>query len=183
MWWQDLLWGFWNGLTAWIVLIAHVFGAWSEFPFYNSARAGNWYDFGFLLGMGSPVLGGGLGARSRRRLGQPPSWWQRVTGAITIESRGIDLRGLRRIKIRSWGQCISGASLSARARSLWVRPGFRAVDYSSPPREHVMRKDLVIVGRSRHRRGLPLRRALGGRSRERAAAGNPCQWVGWPSSI
>ena len=62
MWWQDLLWGFWNGLTAWIVLIAHVFGFWSEFPFYNSARAGNWYDFGYLLGMGSPVLGGGLGA-------------------------------------------------------------------------------------------------------------------------
>ena len=40
MWWQDLLWGIWNGLTAWIVLIAHVFGQWSEFPFYNSARAG-----------------------------------------------------------------------------------------------------------------------------------------------
>jgi hypothetical protein len=67
VWWQDLLWGFWNGLTAWIVLIAHVFGFWSEFPFYNSARAGNWYDFGYLLGMGSPVLGGGLGARGRSR--------------------------------------------------------------------------------------------------------------------
>ncbi len=23
----------WNGLTAWIVLIVHVFGAWSDFPF------------------------------------------------------------------------------------------------------------------------------------------------------
>ncbi|KQR80668.1 hypothetical protein ASF98_17855 [Arthrobacter sp. Leaf337] len=66
MWWQDLLWGFWNGFTAWIVLIAHVFGAWAEFPFYNNARAGNWYDFGFLLGMGSPLLGG-LGARGGRR--------------------------------------------------------------------------------------------------------------------
>jgi hypothetical protein len=66
MWWQDLLWGIWNGITAWIVLIAHVFGAWGEFPFYNSARAGNWYDFGFLLGMGSPLLGG-LGARGGRR--------------------------------------------------------------------------------------------------------------------
>ena len=67
MWWQDLLWGFWNGLTAWIVLIAHVFGAWSEFPFYNSARAGNWYDFGFLLGHGIARAGRRLGARSRRR--------------------------------------------------------------------------------------------------------------------
>ncbi len=36
-----------------------------EFPFYNTGRAGNWYDFGFLLGMGSPLLGG-LGARGRR---------------------------------------------------------------------------------------------------------------------
>ena len=69
MWWQDLLWGIWNGLTAWIVLIVHVFGQWSEFPFYNTARAGNWYDFGFLLGVGSPFLGGlgARGARSRSR--------------------------------------------------------------------------------------------------------------------
>ena len=25
MWWQDVLWGLWNGLMAWIVLITHVF--------------------------------------------------------------------------------------------------------------------------------------------------------------
>ena len=30
MWWQDLLWGVWNGITAWVVLIAHVFGAWEQ---------------------------------------------------------------------------------------------------------------------------------------------------------
>ena len=47
------------------LLIAHVFGAGSEFPFYNTARSGNWYDFGFLLGMGSPVLRGpGLPVRA-----------------------------------------------------------------------------------------------------------------------
>jgi hypothetical protein len=40
VWWQDLLWGFWNGLTAWIVLIVHVFGGWKGFPFYNGARSG-----------------------------------------------------------------------------------------------------------------------------------------------
>jgi hypothetical protein len=57
MWWHDLLWGLWNGLTAWIILIAHVFGAWERFPFYDVARSGNWYDFGFLLGAGSPLLG------------------------------------------------------------------------------------------------------------------------------
>jgi hypothetical protein len=57
MWWHDLLWGFWNGLTAWIVLIVHVFGGWSQYPFYDAARSGNWYDVGFLLGAGSPLLG------------------------------------------------------------------------------------------------------------------------------
>lgn len=57
MWWQDLLWGAWNGITAWVVFIAHVFGAWERFPVYDVARAGNWYDLGFLLGAGSPVLG------------------------------------------------------------------------------------------------------------------------------
>ncbi len=57
MWWQDLLWGFWNGITAWIVLIVHVFGAWDQFPVFNIARSGNWYDFGFLLGAASPLIG------------------------------------------------------------------------------------------------------------------------------
>jgi hypothetical protein len=57
VWWLDLLWGLWNGFTAWIVLIVHVFGAGDEFPFYNVARSGNWYDLGFLLGAGSPFLG------------------------------------------------------------------------------------------------------------------------------
>jgi hypothetical protein len=64
MWWQDFLWGFWNGVTAWIVLIAHAFGAWKAFPFYNVVRSGNWYDFGFLLGAGSPLLGA-FGSRKR----------------------------------------------------------------------------------------------------------------------
>ena len=48
----DLPWGFWNGLTAWIVLIVHVFGGWSEYPLFDLARAGNWYEFGFLIGAG-----------------------------------------------------------------------------------------------------------------------------------
>ena len=57
MWWHDLLWGFWNGLTPWVVLIVHVLGGWDDFPFYNVAKTGKWYDFGFLLGAGSAVLG------------------------------------------------------------------------------------------------------------------------------
>ena len=63
VWWADLLWGFWNGLTAWVVLVVHVFGGWEQFPFYNTARSGNWYDFGFLIGAGSPILGTLRGSR------------------------------------------------------------------------------------------------------------------------
>lgn len=64
----DLPWGFWNGLTAWIVLVVHVFGGWSEYPVFDIVRVGNWYDFGFLLGAGSPLLGAaGAGSRSASR--------------------------------------------------------------------------------------------------------------------
>jgi hypothetical protein len=66
MWWHDLLWGFWNGITAWVVLIAHVFGAWERFPLYDAARGGNWYDVGFLIGAGSPFLGAAGGSRRSR---------------------------------------------------------------------------------------------------------------------
>jgi hypothetical protein len=57
VWWSDLLYGIWNGLTAWFVLLAHVFGALPGFPVYDLTRSGNWYDVGFLLGAGSPFLG------------------------------------------------------------------------------------------------------------------------------
>ena len=65
MWWHDLLWGFWNGVTAWIVLLVHLFGGWAALPLYNTVRGGNWYDFGFLLGAGSPFLGA-LSGKGRR---------------------------------------------------------------------------------------------------------------------
>ncbi len=57
MWWQDLLWGMWNGLTAWVILIAHLVGYMEQYPFFNVAREGGWYNLGFLLGAGSPILG------------------------------------------------------------------------------------------------------------------------------
>lgn len=65
MWWQDWLFGFWNGLTAWLLLVVHVFGSWQDYPLYDMARNGNWYDFGFLLGAGSPILGALGTSRSR----------------------------------------------------------------------------------------------------------------------
>lgn len=68
MWWQDLLWGLWNGVTAWIVWAAHLFGFWENQPVYDVLRAGGWYDLGFLFGAGSPFLGtlGGKSGNSRR---------------------------------------------------------------------------------------------------------------------
>jgi hypothetical protein len=84
VWWQGLLWGFWNGLTAWVILIVHAFGGWKEFPFYNAARSGNWYDFGFLLGAGSPLLGAlGAGSRTPARphaRPRPPEPMHRIQG-------------------------------------------------------------------------------------------------------
>ena len=56
MWWHDLLWGVWNGLTGWIVLVGHLFGAWDAQPVYDDVRRGNWYDVGFLAGAASPLL-------------------------------------------------------------------------------------------------------------------------------
>lgn len=58
--------GFCSGLTAWIVLIVHVFGGWRDYPLYDVAHSGNWYDFEFLLGAGSPFLGIFGGSRGRR---------------------------------------------------------------------------------------------------------------------
>ena len=54
---EDFLWGLWNGLTAWPLLIIHAFGGWHRFPVYDVMRDGGWYQFAFLLGSGSPFLG------------------------------------------------------------------------------------------------------------------------------
>jgi hypothetical protein len=51
------LWGLWNGITAWPLLLIHAFGAWHRFPVYNIHRNGGWYQLGFLMGAGSPFLG------------------------------------------------------------------------------------------------------------------------------
>jgi hypothetical protein len=61
---MDFLWGLWNGLTAWPLLVLHAFGALSRYPVFDVARNGAWYQLGFLLGAGSPFLG--LLGRGRR---------------------------------------------------------------------------------------------------------------------
>lgn len=54
---EDFLWGIVNGVTAWPLLVVHLFGAWDRYPVYNVKRDAGWYQFGFLLGAGSPALG------------------------------------------------------------------------------------------------------------------------------
>jgi hypothetical protein len=65
MWWRNFLWGFWNGLTAWLVVLGHAFGRWRRYPVYNGKRRSNWYDAGFVLGAAAS-LGGASGRRRRR---------------------------------------------------------------------------------------------------------------------
>jgi len=40
--------------------------SWKSISFYNTARSGNWYDFGFLLGAGSPLMSA-LGKKHKKR--------------------------------------------------------------------------------------------------------------------
>jgi len=54
---SNFLYGVLNGFTAWPLLILHVFGIFSQYPVYDVARNTGWYQFGFLIGAGSPMLG------------------------------------------------------------------------------------------------------------------------------
>lgn len=54
---MDFLYGLLNGITAWPLLILHVFGFFTQYPVYDVARNVPWYQFGFLVGAGSPILG------------------------------------------------------------------------------------------------------------------------------
>lgn len=54
---ENLLYGLLNGLTAWPLLVLHIFGIFSQYPVFDIARNTPWYQFGFLIGAGSPILG------------------------------------------------------------------------------------------------------------------------------
>jgi hypothetical protein len=64
---MTFLWGLWNGITAWPLLVLHAFGALGQYPIFDITRDGGWYQFGFLIGAGSPFLGvlGNKKAKSR----------------------------------------------------------------------------------------------------------------------
>ena len=58
--------GLWHGLIAPVTFIISLFT--DQVSVYEVANNGNWYDFGFILGvMASLGGGGGASARSRRR--------------------------------------------------------------------------------------------------------------------
>jgi hypothetical protein len=54
---ENFLFGLLNGITAWPLLILHVFSIFAQYPVYDVARNTAWYQFGFLIGAGSPILG------------------------------------------------------------------------------------------------------------------------------
>ena len=57
-------WGLWNGWTAVISFIGHLFD--NNIAVYDVNNNGGWYDFGFLLGIGAfgRTLGGLFGSSS-----------------------------------------------------------------------------------------------------------------------
>jgi len=61
--------GFWNGLwdgwTAIFAFIGNLFGG--HYGVYQVHNNGNWYDFGFLLGIGAFASGSSSAASSSRR--------------------------------------------------------------------------------------------------------------------
>ena len=60
--------GLWNGAIAPVTFVISLFNG--KVQIYEVHNNGNWYNFGFLLGVGA-LLGGGAGggAASRRRRG------------------------------------------------------------------------------------------------------------------
>lgn len=54
---ENLLYGLLNGITAWPLLLLHVLGVFIEYPIYDIFRNTGWYQLGFLIGAGSPILG------------------------------------------------------------------------------------------------------------------------------
>ncbi len=61
---MDFLWGLWNGATSLGLLVLHLFDIWEQYPVYNTARDGGWYQFGFIAGI--ICMGGGGGRASHR---------------------------------------------------------------------------------------------------------------------
>jgi hypothetical protein len=57
--------GLWHGIILPITFVISLFT--DDVSVYEIANNGNWYDFGFFLGVMMSLGGGGAGARSKRR--------------------------------------------------------------------------------------------------------------------
>lgn len=57
--------GLWHGIILPITFVISLFT--DDVSVYEVVNNGNWYDFGFVLGVMISLGGGGAGARSRRR--------------------------------------------------------------------------------------------------------------------
>ena len=57
--------GLWHGLIVFFTFVISLFT--DKVSVYEVANDGNWYDFGFFLGLMISLGGGGAGARGRRR--------------------------------------------------------------------------------------------------------------------
>jgi hypothetical protein len=56
--------GLWDGMTAGFAFLFNLFGG--HYGIYQVHNNGNWYDFGFLLGVGAFAGGSSSAASSRR---------------------------------------------------------------------------------------------------------------------
>lgn len=57
--------GLWHGLIILVTFVISLFN--DDVSVYEVANSGNWYDFGFVLGVMMALGGGGAGAGRRRR--------------------------------------------------------------------------------------------------------------------
>ena len=57
--------GLWDGLTATFAFIGNLFGG--HYGLYQVHNNGNWYDIGFLLGIGAFAAGGSSTIRRRNK--------------------------------------------------------------------------------------------------------------------
>lgn len=57
--------GLWHGFITPVTIVVSLFR--DDVNVYEVANNGNWYDFGFVLGLSAIFSGGGGGAAARRR--------------------------------------------------------------------------------------------------------------------
>ena len=113
-----------QGLISPITFIVSLFT--SSVNIYEVQNNGNWYDFGFMLGVACALgSGGGAGAGARRTRAQPrlDSWQQKEAGPATSGRQCSDSCTLRNSHSSSRGPecaCRSGFGLYRNCGRGWM---------------------------------------------------------------